>query len=433
MNIIESIRETLEAHTLIPDGKLCLVGVSGGADSVALLRALHLLGIPVTVAHLNHQLRGEASDADEQFVRELADELNLPIVTRSVDVHQLAASTNLSLEMAARRARHDFFESFTDSVIALGHHADDQVETFILKLARGAGSAGLSGMAYRQTLGPLTLIRPLLDIPRADIMQWMEKNDFTWREDASNQDPSFLRNRVRHQILPVLKDQLNPNIQETILRTIDILREENAWMETILGGATLKDLPELSIAARRRVLRNGLFEQGVTDLDFAAVDKILALMESSQGTVYFDLNQTRRVVIEYGKLRLETQRAAPIDPHWTLHIKKGTGWKKDHGMGAGVLPAEASFSAEKVGDSPIQVRGFEPGDRIKPVGMEGSRKLQDIFTDQKIPRAQRLNIPVVLCRDEIIWIPGFRTARDWQVEGAAEKSFHIRIEHNRTN
>jgi tRNA(Ile)-lysidine synthase len=180
-------------------------------------------------------------------------------------------------------------------------------------------------------------------------------------------------------------------------------------------------------------LRNWLFNQGATGVDFSMVDKILALMERSRGTVYFELTSTQRIVIEYGTLRFENQPATPVKPQWTLHLKKGVGWKKDHGKGAGILPAEASFSAKMIGDSPVQVRGFEPGDRIKPMGMDGSRKLQDIFTDQKIPRAQRSTIPVVLCRDEIIWIPGYRTARGWHVKGESEKSIHICIEHNRTH
>ncbi len=392
------------------------------------------------MAHLNHKLRGAESDADERFVRKLAEELECPIVVESVDVKQLAETSGLSIEMAARQARHDFFAELKDSVIALAHHADDQVETFILKLARGAGTEGLGGMPPFQKIGRIRLIRPMLEIPRAEILQWLKKNGFGWREDASNSDEAFLRNRVRHTILPLLETELNPNIRNTILRTMDILREEDEWMGGLETG-NWKLETGAPLAARRRGLRKWLFEQGAEEVGFDAVEKILAQMAAGEGTTVFELNDRQRVVVEYGKPRFEPvgQASQPAQgrqgclPHIRLTTEKGTGWRKDHGKGVGILPAEASFNADKVADSPIEVRGYRPGDRIAPLGMEGSRKLQDILTDQKIPRAQRSHIPVVVCRGEIIWIPGYRTARGWEVHESDGKSVHVCVEQNRTD
>lgn len=403
-----------------------VIGVSGGADSVALLRVFHSLNIPVTIAHVNHQLRGTESDADERFVHELADELEIPLKVKSIDVQQLAEGSGVSIEMAARQARLDFFETFNNAIIALAHHADDQVETFILKLSRGAGSEGLGGMSFSQTLGDLRIIRPMLEIPRTEIIEWLKKNKFKWREDASNSDETYLRNRVRHTVLPMLESELNPNLRETILRTMDILREEHAWME--FETRNLKLETGAPLAARRRLLRKWLFEQGVEEVGFDAVEKILALMDRGEGSLVFELNDRQRIVVEYGKLRFEDedQISQPVRA-WKLSIESGTGWKRDHGKGAGILPAEASFDADKVGNSPITTRNFEPGDRINPLGMDGSRKLQDIFTDQKIPRAQRPAVPVVICRGEIIWLPGYRTARGWEVQ-EDRPSAHVRLE-----
>jgi tRNA(Ile)-lysidine synthase len=428
VNVVDTIRTTIECHGLIPAGVRVVAGVSGGADSVALLRAMHELDIPVHVAHLNHRLRGPESDADEAFVRGLASELGLPITVKSADVQAVADAEGLSIEMAARKARHGFFAEFGDAVIALAHHADDQVETFILRLARGAGTEGLSGMPYRQRIGPIRLIRPMLDIPRADLLAWLRAGGCAWREDASNSDESFLRNRVRHTILPLLERELNPNLRATLLRTIDILREENAWMDDLTQHAAPAAAADLPCGARRRILRRWLFENGADEAGFDAVDRILALMDRGTGSLTCELNERQRVVVEYGRPRF-VQRDAPLhDPAWMLAVEQGQGWKRDHGRGVGILPAEASFDAEKVGDSPIEVRPPQPGDRIEPMGMEGTRKLQDILTDQKVPKARRTRIPVVVCRGEIIWVPGYRIAKDWSVRGEQGRAVHVRIE-----
>jgi tRNA(Ile)-lysidine synthase len=433
VNLPEAIRAVIDRHNLIPEGSRVVVGVSGGADSVALVRAFHALGFLCTVAHLNHGLRGAASDEDERFVHKLAEELGFPMVGKTVDVRQLAEESGQSIEMAARQARHDFFAEFGNATIALAHHADDQAETFILKLARGAGTEGLGGMSYSQHIGSIQLIRPMLNVPRAEIVLWLKEHGSVWREDASNSDEAFLRNRVRHTILPMLGNELNPNIRDTILRTMEILREENAWMESLLPGTDPNDLSSLPLAARRRTLRNWLFEQGAESVDFDAVEKILSQIDAGKGTTVFELNDRQRVVIEYGTPRFEQNDMNPADPTWRLTVERGTGWQKDHGNGAGILPAAASFSACKVGDSPIEMRTFEPGDRMAPFGMDGSRKLQDIFTDQKIPKSRRNRIPVVVCRGEIIWLPGYRIARGWEVPNGDGEAVHVRIEQNSTD
>jgi tRNA(Ile)-lysidine synthase len=425
VNFIKTIQTAIERHGLILEGEHVVVGLSGGADSVALAHAFHQLRIPFTAAHLNHNLRGTESDADEAFVRSLG----FPTVVKSVDVKSLATEKGESIEMAARRARHAFFAEFDHAVIALAHHADDQAETFLLKLARGAGSDGLSGMAHKQQLASIRLIRPMLDIPRAEILEWLQTNGVAWREDTSNADEAFLRNRVRHTILPLLERELNPNIRSSILRSMDILREENAWMEQ-LETENLTFETETPLAARRRILRKWLFKHGLEHVSFDAVEQILEQIKIGEGTSVFELNSQQRVVVEYGIPRIETSDKHILTPEWKLSVEHGTGWRKDGTPKIGLLPAEASFDAEKVGSSPITVRAWQPGDRIAPLGMEGSRKLQDIFTDSKIPTAQRSCIPVVVCRDEIIWLPGYRTARDWAVQGNHGKSVHIRIERN---
>ncbi|MDF7826298.1 tRNA lysidine(34) synthetase TilS [Pontiellaceae bacterium B12227] len=430
MNLPDLIKENLQKHHLLPPDQAVVVGVSGGGDSVALLRVFRILEIPCTVAHLNHQLRGDESAADEHFVRALAAELDFPMVGKSVDVKQLAETTGQSIEMAARQARHDFFAEFEDSVIALAHHADDQVETFVLKLARGAGTDGLCGMPFFQSLEKLQIIRPMLNVPRAGIFQWLEENGHRWREDSSNSDENFLRNKVRHTILPMLGNELNPNIRETILRTMDILRAENEWMSDLINDCRLP-IAELPLAAQRRKLRNWLFEQGAESVGFEAVEQVLKLMEAGEGSAIYELNSRQRVVVEYGTPRFEATGFQPLELSWTLSCEPGTGWIKDESR-IGEYPASASVSAEKVGDSEVLVRNWRPGDRIGPLGMEGTRKIQDILTDLKVPKARRNNVPVVECRAEIIWVPGYRIARGWELKKSSDDAIHFKLERNRT-
>jgi len=398
-----------------------VVAVSGGADSVALARIFFQLKIPFTIAHLNHNLRGAASDADEQFVRDLATELGVPIIIKQAKIIQ----NGTSLEMEARKARHLFFSTFKNAVIALAHHADDQVETFLLRLARGAGTEGLCGMEFSQKIGPLHLVRPLLECSHSELVEWLTQNKNPWREDQSNTDKTILRNKIRHTILPLLEEELNPNIRKNILQTINILHAENEWINKQLHTAsTFSSLP---LALQRRHLRNWLFKKGFFSVGFRTIEQIITLQNKAQGTAFVELDRTHRLVIEYGKLRIEKTTKSTPSPTWKLKTTNGTGWKKDHGKGAGILPAEASISAHKARNKTFTVRTFQPGDRFAPLGMKQTRKLQDIFTDLKIPRTQRTSIPLVFCDEEIVWIPGYRIAEGWQIQSPRESSIHLHL------
>ena len=369
VKLIETIHQTIRHRNLISESGRVVVGVSGGTDSVALVSVLKELGYAVHIAHLNHQLRGAESDKDEMFVRALADKLNVPITVESTNVQALAENSGLSIEMAARQARHNFFATFGDLPIALAHHADDQAETFLLKLARGAGSEGLGGMDYEQQIGSIRLIRPMLDIRRAQIEAWLTSKNIPWREDSSNADERFLRNRVRHTVLPLLEKELNPNIRNNILRTMEILRAENEWMNAVLADSPLPD-SDLPLAAQRRILRKWLFNNGAEEAGFDAVEQILALMAKGEGTTVYELNDSQRVIVEYGTPRFEEVTDEP-KPQWILQTEQGTGWRRDHGQGPGRLPAEASFDAQRIGEHSLQVRTVKPGDRIAPLGMTG--------------------------------------------------------------
>lgn len=398
MDLIEKVKAAMDQEKLFPEGSHGFVGVSGGADSVALLHVLNRLDIPLTVAHLNHSIRGAEADADEAFVKELCSTLGVKCVTAKIDVPALAAEKGISIEMAAREARHEFFQTLepVSARVVLAHHADDQLETFFLRAARGTGPAGLGGMKRFQTLDKMQLLRPMLGIRRTEIFQWLEKEGLAWREDASNADESIPRNRVRHQILPML-GKINERAAENILRTMAILRDEESDPE---------------MAARRRAARDWLIEHGVAP-SFDAVEQFIEFSARTDGTTFLDLEGVR-LVNEYGTLRVGTDRFPTFGK---IRMEEGVGILRGKW--------EASVSLATIAGREVMVRTAKPGDRMNPYGMAGSRKLQDIFTDLKIPKAQRAAWPVVECGGAIIWLSGYRIARGWELASRDEPALHL--------
>ena len=431
MSIVSSVQLVLDQLNLPKDKKVS-VAVSGGADSTALLRILHIIGIDCTLVHLNHKLREQESNDDEKFVKNLAEELSIPFIIKSENVHAYAKRKKISLEMAGRETRHLFFNSLPIKTIALAHHADDQAENFFIKISRGTGPDGLSGMSISQKIGSIRLIRPLLHISHDEICDWLKANNYNWREDVTNRDMSILRNRVRHIIIPTIREELNPDITSTLNRTMKIIRQENEWIEKEASCLSIDNVNQAALILRRRWIRDWLHSHNIINISFDITDKIANALDKNNGTRSFDINHQWKVVIEYGKPSLINKYIKIDQPFWNLQIKTGKGWKIDHGHGAGILPAEASLSAEKTMNTTLKARAIQPGDRFKPLGMKGHRKLQDILTDQKIPVSNRSNIPVVTCGEEIVWVPGFRIASGWEVIGKESDSIHLQISNIKT-
>jgi len=424
VNLIEKVKAVIERENLIPVGTRVVVGVSGGADSVALLHILHRLGYQPTAAHLNHSIRGAEADGDEAFVKVLCKKLGFECVTAQTDVPALAKAKGISIEMAAREARHDFFRGFAPARIALAHHADDQLETFFLRAARGTGPGGLSGMKSFQTLEGLTLIRPMLGIRRAEIIHppshgsgatgWLVDEGLEWREDATNTDESIARNFVRRQLLPIF-EKLNDRAAENLLRTMDILREEDDFLSAT-AALEMDELHAQPKAVQRRIIQRWLIEHGAIP-GFDSIEKVIEFAAETDGSRSLDL-EGLRIVNEYGTLRVDERTARRSVP------TKGK-IRMEEGVGILRGPCCASVSLTKVAGREVTVRAAQPGDRMDPYGMEGSKKLQDIFTDLKIPKAQRDNWPVVECGGEIIWLPGYRIARGWELSGESEPALHL--------
>jgi tRNA(Ile)-lysidine synthase len=447
--VLRSIHETIRRQGLLNKESHVVVGVSSGADSVALLYALHFLrkrlGIRLAVAHLNHGIRGKAADRDEEFVRQLAWRLGLSFVSEHADVPALAKRRGISIEMAARAARYDFFaramRATGSNVLATAHTADDQAETVLLRFLRGAGPQGLGGMAYRSDRDGLIVIRPMLDATHADAVQFLKRHRLRWREDASNRDTDFLRNRVRHELLPLLEKKFNPQIRRALIRMSSILREENEWMDATIKAKTKRDatlnagaLRKLPLAVRRRLVVQWLLlnEVEADAVDFDVVERVLHLAGKSTGTSTVPVSRRFRVARRYENLSVE--RVGKQDKAFSVRLKvPGETALAGCGLVAGAAyakgfkptPSVAYLSRAVVGTSPLIMRSWRAGDRMRPLGMKGTKKVQDIFGDLKVPRDERARVPVLVCRGEVVWVAGYRIARGWEVVGPGSPSLCI--------
>jgi tRNA(Ile)-lysidine synthase len=421
-----------------------LVAVSGGVDSMVLLHLLHAAapanGWRLTVAHLNHRLRGRSSDADERLVRRVAQGLGLPMVVGRADVRKLAARGGVSVEMAARKARHAFLarEAARRRIrtIALAHHADDQVELFFLRLLRGSGSQGLAGM---KLLSPspanprILLTRPLLETTRREIELYARAHRISFREDASNASRDFQRNRVRHELLPLLRSEYQPALNQVIPRVMELVGAEAA-LSLDLAAQWLRSPPKhrapfdhLPRAVQRRCLQLQLLAFGHA-ADFDLIEGLrqnrgqpfalpggparFALREGdgtvrvfSHSTPAF-LHRTLQVPL---KSKYRTARFAGTAIRWAIVSRRGTGRRSGRVDGAGKrAPRCECFDADAVGDE-IILRHWQPGDRFQPIGMPRPIKLQDFFTNEKIPKARRHDLVVATtAQGEIFWVEGLR-------------------------
>lgn len=302
-----------------PPDRQYLIAVSGGRDSVALLHWLIGCGYKkLIVCHLNHRLRGRASDADARFVKKLAGDCDLDFTVESVNVRELAQKKKVSIEAAARDARYKFFARVAKQekcrTIFLGHHADDVVETFLINLFRGSGTSGLSAIreSLKRRIGQvdLTIVRPLLGIWRGEIDRYVRAHRLKFREDASNKDLGPLRNRIRHRVIPYLEKTLGRNIRQTIWRAAMIAAEEETWIENQLPNSIGDEVPvvetrDLPVALQRRQIMKWLRAQGINNVGFDVVESVRGLLDHDSGAAKVNLAQDRHVRRRARKIFIE--------------------------------------------------------------------------------------------------------------------------------
>jgi tRNA(Ile)-lysidine synthase len=370
--------------------------VSGGGDSVAMLDIAHRLGASVSALHVNYGLR-EGAEADEELVRELAARMDVPL-----EVRQVTLPPEGNLQELARDARYSLAEQLADRDYAAAHTASDQAETVLYRLAVSPGSRALHGMAPRRG----RLVRPLLDVTREEVRDYLRARRLEWREDPSNADRRFARARVRHDVLDALRE-LSPAAERTIAETARQLRDEADVLDAAvshaleeLGGGpalSLDALREHPPALRRLVLRS-LAGRALSR------DELTRLLSVGQrGSTSIELGGGLRAVAEYGTLRFT--RAGAADPPAPVELAvpglaRFGDWELEARLGA---PGDVAVT--DIGPA-VTVRAWRDGDRMRPLGLGGSKSLQDLFTDRKVPRALRRTLPVVETGGEIVWVAG---------------------------
>ena len=460
---LNKVRKTITSNHLLHPKDKVLAGVSGGPDSVALVQSLVMLaseyGWQIAVVHLNHGLRSE-SDDEAGFVSSLAQGLGLPLYLQKTNVRTYQKKHRVSLEEAARDVRRRFFyetaRAHGYSKIALGHHANDNAELILMNLLRGSGPQGLAGMPPRasfyfkgnETQG-LSLVRPLIHCERREIDGFLRQHQFSFVLDASNSDLCYRRNRIRHELIPMLQKRYNPNVVDTLSRMAGIIDSENTWMgqlaaqamtdailERSTGGLTLSisKIVPAPLALRRQIVRHAIsgIKGTLRKIGHTHIETVLQLMEKGPQTGCLDLPDRIRVVREGDRIiisleniplrQLPPRSALPVADSFEYHLTQPGSYTLDKlGMQISISQYRASqfsgplnaghrvaFFDMKAVSFPLMIRNVRPGDRFKPLGMDGTCKIHRFFSDRKIPVNERIRCPLLLSRGRVIWVVGHR-------------------------
>ncbi|MBW2367246.1 MAG: tRNA lysidine(34) synthetase TilS [Deltaproteobacteria bacterium] len=459
---IEKVADTIGKWGMLQTGDSILVATSGGPDSVAMLHGLMALASDhqwrIGVAHLNHGLRPGNAQRDESFVIKLAQNLKLPFFTETADVEAFKHRHRLSLEEAARNVRHRFLGQVARqngfSIIALGHHADDNAEQILLNLIRGSGLTGLAGIPPVRTIPventrPLQIVRPLMEVTKANIVGFLSDFHLACVIDETNTDFKFRRNRIRHELLPMLRDNYNPNIINTINRLASVIRTDNAWTDQEacrqMANATLDQtvdriilaigpMQKMPIGLQHRIFRSAIraVKQNLRRISNRHILDLATLVrhgpELGQLHLPDNIRATRehdRLTISREKISLRKQAARQPGAKSFEYVLKRPGEVFIKAIGMKLQAIEQSAKPlpdfRKAGHSvaffdmdslefPLTIRNVRPGDRFQPLGMTGTQKVKKLFIDRKIPRTQRSRCPIVMSRGQIIWVAGHRIA-----------------------
>jgi tRNA(Ile)-lysidine synthase len=458
---MRTARTTIEKYGMLKKGDRVVVGVSGGPDSVALLHILNSLKeiykIDLHVAHLEHGIRGAESVKDMKFVKDLCESLSIRMTSRQEKTEEIAKATNQSVEATARKLRYSFFqevlESTKSSRIATGHNANDQAETLILNLLRGSGMAGLVGI--RPAMEG-RIIRPLIESTRSDIEEYLKGKGIAYKTDSTNSDNRFERNRVRQVLIPMLEKEFNPRIVDSLARTASIFSVVNEYLrdevDKVVGTTaliedgritlnleTFKDIhPALQHLVLYRVLRS--LEGDDQLVSFDIINAVLNVAMRSKSGSRIDIGDGLMALREFDNLligrdlalveRYDVQLAIPGST--PLEAAGGAFltevMSERPGTGEVYRSGETAYFDLNQLELPLRVRSWREGDRFVPFGLSGTKKVHDIFIDEKVPVSGRSKIPIICDGDGIIWVTGVRRSERARIKDETRTILKITFE-----
>ncbi|HEV7230716.1 MAG TPA: tRNA lysidine(34) synthetase TilS [Bacteroidia bacterium] len=438
--MLARFKQFIQANRLFLSEDKVLLAVSGGADSVVMAHLFKQAGIPFSVAHCNFSLRGTESDAEEAFVKKLAASFGADFYAKKFDTEKYAADRKQSIQEAARDLRYDWFEQIRRelklSCICTAHHADDSMETFFVNLIRGTGIDGLSGIPLRNN----QIRRPLLFASRQDILNFAEQEHISYCNDSSNASDAYLRNRIRHSLVPLL-EQLSPAFRKTIQNEMQYLGDAS---EVINGFQNrLKAQVIQSDGTGYFILRKDLKEwkplrfyvySCLKDFGFkeTTVTSLVEFLEENTGTGKMFHSSTHDLYVERDRLLIRKKTGTSDEKEYLLEKTKAV-FNLPFSFSTDIfphtkefvptsLPSEAFLDAGKL-DFPLLLRKWKAGDRFQPLGMKGSKLLSDFFTDGHFSKSMKDNAWVLVSRGEIAWVVGHRIDERFKLEPSSQEVF----------
>jgi tRNA(Ile)-lysidine synthase len=490
-SFLQALRQQIESHRMLAPGDRCVLAVSGGYDSMAMMHGMAQLRLSKTidleclhVAHLNHKLRDEESDGDEEFVRRQAEELHLPITCSAIEIGQLAGDMGESIETVARQKRYEFLAQVAQeqscSKIALAHNADDNVETILHRILRGTGIDGLAGIPVVRKLSlmggaEITLVRPMLSLTRREIEQFLANRNISYRQDSSNLSLQYTRNRIRHGLLPLLRQQYNPNINNALLQLGDIAgdmaelldAEVNETLKSLIvrESAGVLELELCSLAQKHRIQQAQIMRcsleylnVGQRDIGYHHISQMLNLINATSDSKTVELPNSVTLRSNGKTLLIETNRqntsVVNLEEIIALQVPGNTKIESDfivpelcsgkfmrlHSVDTeyihGSMEELSDFLRDKKHneemldcdclEGDLILRRYNQGDMFVPLGSEGGKKLGDFFTDRKIPVEQRQRIGLLCDQRGIVWVMGMRSAHRVRVTRTTSKILRIK-------
>jgi tRNA(Ile)-lysidine synthase len=461
--LLSQIKRAIDRHHLVEKGDRLVVGVSGGVDSMVLLHLLNacreIFDLSLIVAHVNHGLRPAESEKEAELVRKEAARLGLPFEYGQFNAKEFQKTGGLSPQDAARRLRFHFFfdilQKHHAQKIALGHHADDQVETVLLRLIRGAGLQGLKGML---PVREGKVIRPLLDVWEEEIRSFAAEKKIPFLLDSSNLKEDYLRNRIRLSLIPLMEREYQPNIKETLLRSSAILREENDFLEKGAEAAYRKVVREegnslsfkfseyqsLHQAIRRRLIRKMLgkiYDRGATagEGESPDVHKVHQMLHQPSPSFQLELSPGAWIEKRYDAVLLRKGEMKPFLPFDVELISPGRTFIPEIGKEVVIEEADRDRFENYRGPLdtalmdyeslffPLRMRNFRPGDRFRPLGAKGTQKLKEFFIDHKIPRFERPKVPLLVSGERIVWVVGYRIDERVKVTEKTKRVLAVKV------